>query len=184
MEIARHGTRISRVASNGSGDALDNYRPIVPPFRKTWQDCTQDALSYCGITYPSVAAAQFKDVSPCRILLTGLKSAGKSTLLEKYVSPYGGRDIVYSFSSLKLPVEKLQLHAAVFVAFNAEMICPSPCCGHVLRVLQVYLRSYTALVWIVDVCDRDRLSESLENLQSYFSEGYPSTAPLLILANK
>ncbi|KAL0957071.1 hypothetical protein HGRIS_003168 [Hohenbuehelia grisea] len=63
-------------------------------------------------------------------------------------------------------------------------------CGgitYMLRTMSIYAETSDAIIWVVDSCDRERLTESwdaLQKVRSYLPEEKRKSLPVLVLANK
>lgn len=134
-----------------------------------------------GSVASRVAALFSRSASaPLRVLLSGLDSAGKTTLLYKLV---GSDGVKSSMPTIGLNVESASLRGADLTCFDVGGRTP-------MRPLFRYYHSQCeALLWMVDATDADRLDEcewapSKEELHRMLAAEENSGKPLLVFANK
>jgi len=112
---------------------------------------------------------------PTRILLLGLDSAGKSTIL--YMMKFG--EFVPTVPTIGFNVETL-------VYKNVRFDCWDATGQERFRTLwKNYFTSETkALIFVIDSCDRDRIFEAKEELWRILNENCSKKVGVLLLCNK
>ncbi|KAJ7330442.1 ADP-ribosylation factor [Mycena albidolilacea] len=124
-----------------------------------------------------------------KIPLLGLDSAGKSTLLHRLKTG----EVVATIPTIGFYVERVRVRANK--GRSIDMVCWDA--GGCSKFGPSFFRPYTsgsdALIWVVDGCDRERISESVEELAKHIKimtsdpddpSFRPQDLPVLILATK
>ncbi|KAJ3780643.1 ADP-ribosylation factor family-domain-containing protein [Lentinula aff. detonsa] len=123
-----------------------------------------------------------------RIGLSGLDSCGKTTLIHKLkygeiIETVPTIGVVFTTANLNVPCSKSILRCTVW-----EVGAPGCSPRSSRSLVKSVLTPSAAIVWLVDGRDRDRLVESVEELQEVVAPEGPNTlsmnAPILILATK
>ncbi|TYZ68071.1 hypothetical protein PybrP1_013080 [[Pythium] brassicae (nom. inval.)] len=111
---------------------------------------------------------------PCRIIITGLDAAGKTSLFNRLRLGEVGT----TFPTIGFTIESFVYKNIKFTAYDLG--------GEVrLRPLWLrYLYEMDAVVYVVDACDRERIGEAAEALHSFFRSEDLRDAKLLVYANK
>ncbi|KIM45608.1 hypothetical protein M413DRAFT_17481 [Hebeloma cylindrosporum] len=126
------------------------------------------------------------------VTIVGLDYSGKTTLL--YLLKLG--EIVTTISSIGFNVETVDIMTSNGKPFRMTgWDLGTGCAGlqYHFGMIRIYLQSSTALIWVVDSCDRNRLQESVDALNKILAnhdadapkdKTRPRLMPILILANK
>ncbi|KAJ4490970.1 ADP-ribosylation factor [Lentinula aciculospora] len=123
-----------------------------------------------------------------RIGLSGLDSCGKTTMIHKLkygeiIQTIPTIGLVFTTANLNLPTSNGILRCTVW-----ETGAPGCSPKSLRNTVKSVLTPSAAIVWLVDGCDRERLSESVEELQGVVATEVanvlPFTSPILILATK
>lgn len=123
-----------------------------------------------------------------RIGLSGLDSCGKTTLVHKLkhgqvIETIPTLGVIFTTADLNVPCSGGTLRCTVW-----ETGAPGCSPKRLRTTIKSMLIPSTAIVWLVDSCDRDRVQESVEEL-SYLLGGYdlpkgndpiPATTPILM----
>jgi len=105
----------------------------------------------------------YPDSQGAMVTIVGLDYSGKTTLL--YLLKLG--QIVPTISSIGFNVETVDIPTSSGKQFRMTGWDIGTGCGglqYLYGMIRVYLEMSSALVWVVDSCDRDRLPESVESL--------------------
>mmetsp|Transcript_5397 Transcript_5397/g.7278 ORF Transcript_5397/g.7278 Transcript_5397/m.7278 type:complete len:191 (+) Transcript_5397:108-680(+) len=108
------------------------------------------------------------------ILLLGLDNAGKTTLLHKLRTGN-----ILQFPPTERPhLESFECEGIKFIGWDLG--------GHeaVRHLWDDYIPESSAVVFLVDACDRNRFSEARDELDALVNEGAIEGCPLAILVNK
>ena len=119
-------------------------------------------------------ASYFSKQDEARLLMCGLDAAGKTTIL--YRLKLG--EVVTTIPTIGFNVETVtygNLHLTTWDVGGRDKIRP---------LWRHYYQNTSALVFVVDSNDRDRLSEASEQLHLMTNEEELKTIPVLIFANK
>ncbi|XP_047490289.1 ADP-ribosylation factor-like [Penaeus chinensis] len=110
----------------------------------------------------------------CRILMVGLDAAGKTTIL--YKLKLG--EVVSTIPTIGFNVETVEYKNISFTVWDVG--------GQVkLRPLwRHYYQNTTAVVYVVDSSDSERLREAKEELEAILENEEVAGVPLLVIANK
>ncbi|KIK57964.1 hypothetical protein GYMLUDRAFT_86532 [Collybiopsis luxurians FD-317 M1] len=134
---------------------------------------------------------RFFPESRLRIGLSGLDYCGKTTLVYKLkhgeaVTTIPTIGVVFITADLDIPTSKGTIKCTVW-----ETGIPGCTATPLRTILKSVLFPSAAIIWLVDATDRDRLSESIEELSGLFQESstagigkLPIGTPILILATK
>ncbi|UJR35908.1 hypothetical protein I4U23_028649 [Adineta vaga] len=109
-----------------------------------------------------------------RILLTGLDAAGKTTIL--YATKLG--EIITTIPTIGFNVETVEYKNLTFIAWDVggrDKIRP---------LWRHYLQNMSAIVFVVDSNDAERMEDAKEELHRLASEDELQNAAILVLANK
>ncbi|KAI1849377.1 hypothetical protein JX266_004872 [Neoarthrinium moseri] len=142
----------------------------------------RDTLIAHGLWTSATPVSRLFDRMSCGIMLTGLDAAGKTTLLEKYMSQSSGTNIVTAIPLIGLHVEGVRCGSTLFYGMD---IGGGRRKFH-MKLERRFFQACDAAVMIIDCWDRDRLPEAEEELLRIVlaPEGLKHGAPLLILVNK
>lgn len=119
-------------------------------------------------------SSYFSHADPARILFCGLDAAGKTTIL--YVSKLG--EVVTTIPTIGFNVETVTYKNVQLTAWDVggrDKIRP---------LWRHYYANTSALVFVVDSNDRERISEASEELFRMVNEEELKGKPVLIFANK
>ena len=97
------------------------------------------------------------------VTISGLDYSGKTTLL--YLLKLG--EIVATFHNTWINIETIDIKTSSGKPFRMTGWDISTGCSgiqYLFRMIRIYLYSSSALVWVVDGCDRNRLQESADYL--------------------
>ncbi|XP_045603659.1 uncharacterized protein [Procambarus clarkii] len=111
---------------------------------------------------------------PCRILMVGLDGAGKTTVL--YKLKLG--EVVTTIPTIGFNVETVEYKNISFTVWDVggqERLRP---------LWRHYFQNTSAIIYVVDSNDPQRLAESREELDTVLNNDEVSECPLLVLANK
>ncbi|XP_042219561.1 ADP-ribosylation factor 3-like [Homarus americanus] len=111
---------------------------------------------------------------PCRILMVGLDGAGKTTVL--YKLKLG--EVVTTIPTIGFNVETVEYKNVSFTVWDVggqERIRP---------LWRHYFQNTSAIIYVVDSNDPDRLAESREELELVLQNEEVAGCSLLVLANK
>jgi len=95
--------------------------------------------------------------------ILGLDYSGKTTLL--YLLKLG--EIVTTIPSIGFNVETIDIKTSSGKPFGMTAWDLGTGCGGMrffFGVIRIYLSTSSAIIWVVDSCDRDRLEESVDSL--------------------
>ncbi|KAJ7250601.1 ADP-ribosylation factor [Mycena rebaudengoi] len=126
-----------------------------------------------------------------RVIFLGLDASGKTTLL--YRMKLG--EVVQTIPSIGFNVESVQLRARMGTTdriLNVDCWDVGGCGRPMWGLLKHYLAPSDAIIWLIDSCDRERLSESVEEFSTVMRsltkdatlDVEPKDRPVLILATK
>ena len=127
-----------------------------------------------GSSLKKLFSSYFSKQKELRIFISGLDAAGKTTLL--YMSKLG--EIVTTIPTIGFNVETLtyrNLHITAWDVGGRDKIRP---------LWRHYYQNTSAIVFVIDSNDRERLSEAGEELYRAANEDELRTVPILIFANK
>ena len=119
-------------------------------------------------------SSYFSKQDPARILFCGLDAAGKTTIL--YVSKLG--EVVTTIPTIGFNVETVTYKNVQLTAWDVggrDKIRP---------LWRHYYANTSALVFVVDSNDRERITEASEQLFQMVGEDELKSKPVLIFANK
>lgn len=111
---------------------------------------------------------------PMRLLMIGLDAAGKTTIL--YKLKLG--EVVTTIPTIGFNVETVEYKHISFTAWDVggkDKIRP---------LWRHYYQNTSAMIFVVDSNDRDRVDDSRDELQRMLAEDELKGAPLLVVANK
>jgi len=126
-----------------------------------------------GLTISSIFQRLFGN-KQVRILMVGLDAAGKTTIL--YKLKLG--EIVTTIPTIGFNVETVEYKNISFTVWDVggqDKIRP---------LWRHYFQNTQGLIFVVDSADRERISESAEELQKMLGEDELRDAILLVFANK
>ena len=109
-----------------------------------------------------------------RLLMIGLDAAGKTTIL--YKLKLG--EVVTTIPTIGFNVETVEYKHISFTAWDVggkDKIRP---------LWRHYYQNTSAMIFVVDSNDRDRVDDSRDELQRMLAEDELKGAPLLVVANK
>uniref|UniRef100_A0A6B2LKS6 ADP-ribosylation factor 1 n=1 Tax=Arcella intermedia TaxID=1963864 RepID=A0A6B2LKS6_9EUKA len=109
-----------------------------------------------------------------KLIMVGLDAAGKTTIL--YKMRFG--EVTTTIPTIGFNVEVVQHKALTITTWDVggpDKIRP---------LWRHYYQEATALVFVVDSNDRDRMDEAANELQRFLSEDELRDVPLLVFANK
>jgi len=109
-----------------------------------------------------------------RVLVVGLDAAGKTTIL--YKLKLG--EIVTTIPTIGFNVETVEYNGVTFVVWDVGGQ------DKIRALWRHYYQNTEALIYVVDSGDRDRITESREELRKMLEERDLQDASLLVLANK
>jgi ribosome-interacting GTPase 1 len=151
---------------------------LMPYFR--------DALVALGIvgcdSEPTPITSLFSNLSGYhRILISGLDNAGKSSLLERHLTPNAKHVTTFTIFT----VHHISIYRCGNITFHVMDIGASQPSGF-HRMERAFFNQADAVIWVIDANDCDRHLESREELigKVDHEDGMTKDAPLLILANK
>jgi len=129
---------------------------------------------YSNTTNMGIFFSIFKRLQDKRILLLGLDAAGKTTILYKL---HMG-DIITTIPTIGFNVEEViyrSLRMTMWDVGGQDKIRP---------LWRHYYQGSNALIYVVDACDHDRITEAKKELYGILADGNLQDIPILILANK
>jgi small GTP-binding protein len=116
----------------------------------------------------------FESNEPKRLLLLGLDSAGKTTILYKLKMG----EIVTTIPTIGFNVEEVKYKNLTFVIWDIGGQ------DKIRKLWNYYFQGSMALIYVVDSSDQNRLEEASEELHKLLNEDELSNIPVLIYANK
>mmetsp|Transcript_45591 Transcript_45591/g.93271 ORF Transcript_45591/g.93271 Transcript_45591/m.93271 type:complete len:182 (+) Transcript_45591:167-712(+) len=124
--------------------------------------------------FVSKVANLFSNTQDARILLVGLDSAGKTTVLYKFAL----NETVNTTPTIGFNVETVQYKRIKFVMWDVGG-------QEKIRYLwKHYYQGTDGVVFMVDSVDRDRFDEARKELQNMLDDELLQDAAILVLANK
>jgi len=111
---------------------------------------------------------------PTRSVILGLDGAGKTTLLGKLQLG----EVVHTVPTVGFNVESMSYKNVSFMLWDVG--------GQekIRHLWKHYYKNTDAVIWVIDSCDRQRISESKDELIKVLGEEELVGKPLLIYANK
>lgn len=112
--------------------------------------------------------------TPCRILMVGLDGAGKTTVL--YKLKLG--EVVTTIPTIGFNVETVEYKNISFTVWDVGGQ------GKIRPLWRHYFNNTSAIIYVVDSNDPQRMAESKEELDIMLEDQELADVPLLVMANK